>query len=160
MMQWWNNATIRAFRERTQCIIDQYSRYKIDEVGLYVNGRMTQGENIADNGGLKQSFRVSSNVTVLIKRALLFNYFKGIPKMGCSTWWRARSSRSQSNPRSIILPELRSNLVWIDASRRRFNQSSIQRTFARTYTSSGTAIQFMGFCKSVWMSIGLANESY
>lgn len=58
MMQWWNNATIRAFRERTQCIIDQYSRYKIDEVGLYVNGRMTQGENIADNGGLKQSFRV------------------------------------------------------------------------------------------------------
>jgi len=58
-MQWWNNATIRAFRDRTQCIIDQYSRYKIDEVGLYVNGRMTQGENIADNGGLKQSFRVS-----------------------------------------------------------------------------------------------------
>jgi predicted metalloendopeptidase len=59
MMQWWNNATIRAFRDRAQCIIDQYSRYKIDEVGLYMNGRMTQGENIADNGGLKQSFRVS-----------------------------------------------------------------------------------------------------
>lgn len=59
MMQWWNNATIKAFRERAQCIIDQYSRYKIDEVGLYMNGRMTQGENIADNGGLKQAFRVS-----------------------------------------------------------------------------------------------------
>ncbi|KAM7348788.1 M13 family metallopeptidase neprilysin 1 isoform 1-T5 [Cochliomyia hominivorax] len=57
MMQWWNNATIEAFRERTQCIIDQYSKYKIDEVGLYMNGRMTQGENIADNGGLKQAFR-------------------------------------------------------------------------------------------------------
>lgn len=59
MMQWWNNATIRAFRVRAQCIIDQYNRYKIDEVDLYMNGRMTQGENIADNGGLKQSFRVS-----------------------------------------------------------------------------------------------------
>ncbi|XP_061393727.1 neprilysin-1 [Musca vetustissima] len=57
MMQWWNNATIEAFRERTQCIIDQYSKYKIDEVGMYMNGRMTQGENIADNGGLKQAFR-------------------------------------------------------------------------------------------------------
>lgn len=59
MMQWWNNATIKAFRERAQCIIDQYSRYKINEVNMYMNGRMTQGENIADNGGLKQSFRVS-----------------------------------------------------------------------------------------------------
>lgn len=59
MIQWWNNSTIRAFRERAQCIVDQYSRYKIEEVGLYLNGRMTQGENIADNGGLKQSFRVS-----------------------------------------------------------------------------------------------------
>jgi hypothetical protein len=47
MKQWWNNATIRNFRERAQCIIDQYSRYRIDEVGLFMNGRMTQGENIA-----------------------------------------------------------------------------------------------------------------
>lgn len=44
-MQWWNNATIKNFRERAQCIIDQYSRYRIDEVGLYMNGRMTQGEH-------------------------------------------------------------------------------------------------------------------
>lgn len=44
MMQWWNNATIKNFRERAQCIIDQYSRYRIDEVGLFMNGRMTQGE--------------------------------------------------------------------------------------------------------------------
>ncbi|XP_012253044.2 neprilysin-1 [Athalia rosae] len=57
MMQWWNNATIRAFRDRAQCIVDQYSRYRLQEIDLYVNGRMTQGENIADNGGLKQSFR-------------------------------------------------------------------------------------------------------
>ncbi|XP_062552174.1 neprilysin-1 isoform X2 [Armigeres subalbatus] len=64
MMQWWNNATIKAFRERAQCIIDQYSRYKINEVNLYMNGRMTQGENIADNGGLKQSFR--NNVSELL----------------------------------------------------------------------------------------------
>ncbi|KAJ8679540.1 hypothetical protein QAD02_015327 [Eretmocerus hayati] len=57
LSQWWNNATIRAFRNRTQCIIDQYDRYKMPEVDEHVNGRMTQGENIADNGGLKQSFR-------------------------------------------------------------------------------------------------------
>jgi membrane metallo-endopeptidase-like protein 1 len=49
MMQWWNNATIKNFRERAQCIIDQYSRYRIDEVGLYMNGRMTQGKHIKRN---------------------------------------------------------------------------------------------------------------
>ena len=66
MMQWWNNATIKTFRERAQCIIDQYSRYKIDEVGLYMDGRMTQGENIADNGGLKQSYRVSWRLELVV----------------------------------------------------------------------------------------------
>lgn len=58
MKQWWNNATITAFRQRAQCIIDQYSRYKVNELGLYMNGKLTQSENIADNGGLKQAFRV------------------------------------------------------------------------------------------------------
>nr|CAG4640659.1 EOG090X01U4 [Eulimnadia texana] len=57
LKQWWNNATIQAFRERARCIIDQYSGYKLEDVGLQINGKMTQGENIADNGGLKQAYR-------------------------------------------------------------------------------------------------------
>ena len=58
MKEWWNNATIQAFKKQTQCIIDQYSMYRIEELGMNLNGYITQGENIADNGGLKQSFRV------------------------------------------------------------------------------------------------------
>ncbi|XP_076652047.1 neprilysin-1 [Halictus rubicundus] len=57
IMQWWNNATVRAFRKRAECIVRQYSNYKLHDIGLNIDGRMTQGENIADNGGLKQSFR-------------------------------------------------------------------------------------------------------
>ncbi|XP_064113738.1 neprilysin-1-like [Macrobrachium nipponense] len=57
LKQWWNNRTIQAFRTRAQCIIDQYSGYKVDQVNQYINGRMTQGENIADNGGIKQAYR-------------------------------------------------------------------------------------------------------
>ncbi|XP_076315329.1 neprilysin-1-like isoform X2 [Tachypleus tridentatus] len=57
LKQWWNNGTIERFRERAQCIIDYYSSYVLEDVGLNVNGKMTQGENIADNGGLKQSYR-------------------------------------------------------------------------------------------------------
>lgn len=58
MIEWWDSKTIFTFREKAQCIVDQYSKYKMQEVNLNVNGRMTQGENIADNGGLKQSYRV------------------------------------------------------------------------------------------------------
>lgn len=62
MIEWWDAKTIYTFREKAQCMVDQYSKYKMQEVNLHVNGRMTQGENIADNGGLKQSFRVHDNV--------------------------------------------------------------------------------------------------
>lgn len=59
LKQWWNNRTIAEFRKAAQCIVDQYSSYTLDEVNLAIDGRLTQGENIADNGGLKQAFRVS-----------------------------------------------------------------------------------------------------
>ncbi|KAI0216966.1 hypothetical protein LSAT2_031116 [Lamellibrachia satsuma] len=57
LRQWWNNNTIFAFRKRAQCIVDQYSNYKLEPFGLQIDGKNTQGENIADNGGLKESFR-------------------------------------------------------------------------------------------------------
>ena len=49
--------TIEKFRGQAKCIIDQYDKYKLPGIDLYINGRMTQGENIADNGGLKQVTR-------------------------------------------------------------------------------------------------------
>ncbi|XP_060581148.1 membrane metallo-endopeptidase-like 1 [Ruditapes philippinarum] len=55
--QWWNTSVITRFKEKAQCIIDQYNEFVVPEAGLNINGINTQGENIADNGGLKQSFR-------------------------------------------------------------------------------------------------------
>lgn len=36
MKQWWKNETINAFRTRAQCIVDQYSGYKLEQIGLNV----------------------------------------------------------------------------------------------------------------------------
>uniref|UniRef100_A0A182W0E2 Neprilysin, neutral endopeptidase 1 n=1 Tax=Anopheles minimus TaxID=112268 RepID=A0A182W0E2_9DIPT len=54
--RWWSDQAIEAFHERASCLVQQYSRYTIDEVGVQLDGENTQGENIADNGGIKQAF--------------------------------------------------------------------------------------------------------
>lgn len=57
LQRWWKDKAIREFHRRAQCLIDQYSKYKVTEVNMEVDGVNTQGENIADNGGIKQAFR-------------------------------------------------------------------------------------------------------
>ncbi|WAR15723.1 NEP4-like protein [Mya arenaria] len=56
LKQWWDDHVIAEFKERAQCIVDQYGNYTIED-DLQVNGIQTQGENIADNGGLKESYK-------------------------------------------------------------------------------------------------------
>ena len=36
LRQWWNNRTIKAFRDRTKCIVEQYDSYKLQPFGLKV----------------------------------------------------------------------------------------------------------------------------
>ena len=57
-VSWWTNNTIDEFNKRRECIIQQYNNYTITQVDLQLNGEQTQGENIADNGGLKEAFFV------------------------------------------------------------------------------------------------------
>lgn len=54
---WWKNSSVEAFKQQTECMVEQYSNYSVN--GEPVNGRHTLGENIADNGGLKAAYRVS-----------------------------------------------------------------------------------------------------
>jgi endothelin-converting enzyme/putative endopeptidase len=52
MADWWTEQDAKAFNERVQCFVDQYAKYvAVDDVHL--NGKLTLGENVADNGGLR-----------------------------------------------------------------------------------------------------------
>ncbi|MGD1069568.1 MAG: M13 family metallopeptidase [Bryobacteraceae bacterium] len=49
---WWTPADAKAFDERSQCLVDEYSSFALPG-GLHMNGKLTLGENTADNGGLR-----------------------------------------------------------------------------------------------------------
>jgi len=42
--QWWNNATVERFKNRTECFVEQYNHYQVQ--GRNINGRQTLGNFI------------------------------------------------------------------------------------------------------------------
>jgi putative endopeptidase len=52
---WWTTSTKAKFKTATQCVIDQYAKYEAVP-GVHLDGKLTAGENIADNGGVKLGY--------------------------------------------------------------------------------------------------------
>jgi putative endopeptidase len=52
LRNWWTDADAKAYEERAGCIADQYSEYVVAG-DTHLNGRLTLGENTADNGGVR-----------------------------------------------------------------------------------------------------------
>lgn len=55
LVDWWTASDAKRFEKRTSCLVKQYSAMTaVDD--LHVNGKLTLGENTADNGGLRLAF--------------------------------------------------------------------------------------------------------
>ena len=55
LRDWWTPEDAKEFEKRAQCFIDEYAAFTpVDNVHL--NGKLTLGENTADNGGLRLAF--------------------------------------------------------------------------------------------------------
>jgi putative endopeptidase len=52
LTNWWTQSDRDEFEKRTGCIADEYSSFIAVE-DVHLNGRLTLGENTADNGGLR-----------------------------------------------------------------------------------------------------------
>jgi putative endopeptidase len=59
LRDWWTEKDGKEFETRANCIADQYSNYvavKDDKGEVKLNGKLTLGENTADNGGLRLAY--------------------------------------------------------------------------------------------------------
>jgi endothelin-converting enzyme/putative endopeptidase len=55
MRDWWTPEDSARFQERAQCVVDEYAQLVVvDDKKL--NGRLTLGENLADNGGTRLAY--------------------------------------------------------------------------------------------------------
>jgi predicted metalloendopeptidase len=55
LRDWWTPKSAEEFKKRSAAIVQQYNEYQ-PLPGLHVNGELTQGENIADIGGVKLAY--------------------------------------------------------------------------------------------------------
>jgi putative endopeptidase len=55
LTDWWSPQSAEEFKKRSDAIVQQYNEYE-PLPGLHVNGALTEGENIADVGGVKLAY--------------------------------------------------------------------------------------------------------
>jgi predicted metalloendopeptidase len=55
LRDWWSKQSAEEYDKRRKAVVDQYSEYQ-PLPGKHVNGELTQGENIADIGGIKLAY--------------------------------------------------------------------------------------------------------
>lgn len=59
LKNWWSQEDLKKFQIATDCIVRQFSQYKVD--GLHVQGKLVVGEATADLGGLTLASRAFRN---------------------------------------------------------------------------------------------------
>jgi endothelin-converting enzyme/putative endopeptidase len=52
LKDWWTAEDAKRFEQRTDCLVNEYNGFVVVD-DLHVNGKLTLGENTADNGGLR-----------------------------------------------------------------------------------------------------------
>ena len=56
LREWWTGADRKSFTERTDCEVNEYGNFE-SVPGQKLNGKLTLGENTADNGGIRIAYQ-------------------------------------------------------------------------------------------------------
>jgi putative endopeptidase len=94
LADWWTKEDGDKFTEKAQCLVDEYSQFSVGDTKL--NGKLTLGENTADNGGMRLAymaylFRAAEDHVDLTKQSAdgytpVQQVFIGFAQDWCSEW--------------------------------------------------------------------------
>lgn len=54
LANWWTPEDAKRFEQKSDCEVEEYGNFVVDDVA--VNGKLTLGENVADNGGARLAY--------------------------------------------------------------------------------------------------------
>jgi putative endopeptidase len=107
MRDWWDPSVKKRFVAQTQCVQNEYSEFEAIP-GVKLNGKLTLGENIADNGGVKLAFYAYREITKDAKEAIADGFtedqqfFLSVGQAWCSRereeWLRMASQIDPHSP--------------------------------------------------------------
>jgi len=91
---WWTKEDDAKFTEKADCTVKEYSQFKVGDTNI--NGKLTLGENTADNGGLRLAYmallaRAAAQGTDLEKKTAdgytpQQEFFLGFAQDWCAEW--------------------------------------------------------------------------
>ncbi|XP_070461072.1 membrane metallo-endopeptidase-like 1 isoform X2 [Equus przewalskii] len=124
MLDWWSNFSAEHFREQSECMIYQYGNYSWDLADQQnVNGFSTLGENIADNGGVRQAYKIRGLRSPGQAGAVPWREGRpgpstrlvpaGIPKVESRGRQGSAAARTGSDLRPAVLHQLRPGVVRV-----------------------------------------------
>ncbi len=113
LTDWWTEADAKEFERRAGCIEKEYGSFVVSG-DLKQNGKLTEGENVADNGGLRLAHMALMDVLGGKKPAKIDGltadqrFFLGFAQIWCTNMRdQAMRLRAQTDPHS--LPAFRVN---------------------------------------------------
>ena len=95
LRDWWTEEDAKEFEKRAACVADQYGGYTVGRRTCKLNGKLTLGENIADNGGVRIAYMALDGHPRRARRAPLPT---ASPPSSGSSWAGARSG-ARTRPR-------------------------------------------------------------
>jgi putative endopeptidase len=106
LRDWWTAEDNRRFEERAKCLVDEYGGFTaVDDVKL--NGKLTLGENTADNGGARVAFMALRDLLAGKAAARIDGYtpeqrfFLGFAQVWCeNSSPESKRLRAQTDPHS------------------------------------------------------------